>query len=415
MYHLKDSKDETAFYPTSSNPSKFIKPTYEELEARIQKLENELLQRVQAEKDLYELGEKYKLIFEKALDAIFIIQKGKVKFTNRRTRQMFGYTKEELKALPVDELIHPKDRQTVVSRYMKRLAGESLTETDTFRIITKAGKEIWVEDTTIRVNWQGRSATLNFVRNITEKKKMDAQVQFAAKLEAIGTLAGGIAHAFNNLMMGIQGHVSLLLLDIDSDHPHYEALKQIEKEIQDGADLTRQLMGYARKGRYQARLININEIIEKTSQTFGQMKKDISIHRELTQRPHVVEADQGQMEQMLFNLYINAADAMPGAGELTLKTKNVTHRNIKSKLFEPKPGKYVRLTVSDRGIGMDKEIQQRIFDPFFTTKKTGRGTGLGLASVYGIVKSHEGYITVESRKGHGTTFSIYLPAAEIKK
>jgi two-component system cell cycle sensor histidine kinase/response regulator CckA len=415
VYHLNDSEEETAFYPNSSKPLMAAKPTYEELEAKIQKLQNELQQRIQAEKDLRELGEKYKLIFEKALDAIFIIQEGRVKFANRRTRQMSGYTKEELKAMPVADLIHPKDRETVVPRHIKRLEGENLTDTESFRIITKAGKEIWVENTAIRMDWQGQPATLNFVRNITEKKKLEAQVQFAAKLEAIGTLAGGIAHAFNNLMMGIQGHVSLLLLDIDSDHPHYVALKQIEKEIQGGADLTRQLMGYARKGRYQARLININEIIEKTSQTFGQMKKEISIHRELTQRPHVVEADQGQMEQMLFNLYINAADAMPGAGELTLKTKNVTHRNIKSKLFEPKPGKYVRLTVSDRGIGMDKQIQQRIFDPFFTTKKTGRGTGLGLASVYGIVKSHEGYITVESHKGRGTTFFIYLPAAEIKK
>jgi two-component system cell cycle sensor histidine kinase/response regulator CckA len=415
VYHLNDSKDETAFYPTSSKPSKVTKPTYEELEARIQKLENELQQRVQAEKDLHELGEKYKLIFEKAVDTIFIIQEGRVKFANRRTQEMLGYTEEELIAMPVAGLVHPKDRETVVSRDIKRLKGENLSPSDVFRIITKEGKEIWVENTAIRVDWEGQPATLNFVRNITEKKKMDAQVQFAAKLEAIGTLAGGIAHAFNNLMMGIQGHVSLLLLDIDYDHPHYVALKQIEKEIQDGADLTRQLMGYARKGRYQARLINVNEIIERTSQTFGQMKKDITIHRELTQRPHVVEADQGQMEQMLFNLYINAGDAMPGAGELTLKTKNVTHRNIKSKLFEPKPGKYVRLTVSDRGIGMDKEIQQRIFDPFFTTKKTGRGTGLGLASVYGIVKSHEGYITVESRKGRGTTFFIFLPAAQIKK
>ena len=415
VYHLKDSKDQTAFYSTSGDRSMVTKPTYEELEAKIQELENELQQRVQAEKDLQELGEKYKLIFEKAIDAIFIIQDGQVKFANRRTLQVFGYTEEELITMPIAELVHPKHRETVVSRHIKRLRGENLSATDSFRIITKAGKEIWVEDTAIRVNWEGQPATLNFVRNITEKKKLDAQVQFAAKLEAIGTLAGGIAHAFNNLLMGIQGHVSLLLLDIDSDHPHCEALRKIEKEIQDGAYLTSQLMGYARKGRYQARLININEIIEKTSQTFGQMKKEITIHRELTQRPHVIQADQGQMEQMLFNLYINAADAMPEAGDLTLKTKNVTHRNIKSKLYEPRPGKYVRLTVSDRGVGMDKQIQQRIFDPFFTTKKTGRGTGLGLASVYGIVKSHEGYINVESRKGRGTTFFIYLPAAEKEK
>lgn len=415
VYHLKDATDQAAFFSTSEGKSMVIKPAYEELEAKIQTLEGELQQRVQTEKELHELGEKYKLIFEKSVDAVFIIQEGTIKFANRRTRQMFGYTEEELKALPIAELIHPRDRETVVSRHTKRLQGENLYETDSFRIINKTGKEIWVENTAIRIDWEGQTAALNFARNITEKKKLDAQLQFAAKLEAIGTLAGGIAHAFNNLLMGIQGHVSLLLLDIDSAHPHYEALKKIEKEIQEGADLTGQLMGYARKGRYQARLINLNEIVENTSQTFGQMKKEITIHRELTQRPHVIEADRGQMEQMLFNLYINAADAMPGAGDLTLKTKNVTHRDIKSKLYEPRPGKYLRLTVSDRGVGMDKEIQQRIFDPFFTTKKTGRGTGLGLASVYGIVKSHEGYINVESRKGRGTTFFIYLPAAKKKK
>jgi two-component system cell cycle sensor histidine kinase/response regulator CckA len=414
-YYLKDSKDHSAYCSTSGDRTMANKPTYEELEAKIQKLGNEIQQRVQAEKDLNKLAEKYKLIFEKAVDAIFIIQEGQVKFANRRTLQVFGYAEEELIAMPIADLVHPKDREIVISRHIKRLRGENLSPTDTFRAITKAGKEIWVENTMTRVDWEGQPAILNFVHNITEKKKLDAQVQFAGKLEAIGTLAGGIAHAFNNLLMGIQGHVSLLLLDIDPDHPHYEALRKIEKEIQAGADLTSQLMGYARKGRYQARLINVNEIIEKTSQTFGQMKKEISIVCELTPRPHLIEADQGQMEQMLFNLYINAADAMPGAGDLTLKTKNVTHRDIKSKLYEPRPGKYIRITVSDRGVGMDKQIQQRIFDPFFTTKKTGRGTGLGLASVYGIVKSHEGYVNVTSRKGHGTTFFIYLPAAEKKK
>ena len=145
------------------------------------------------------------------------------------------------------------------------------------------------------------------------------------------------------------------------------------------------------------------------------MKKEITIHRELTQRPHAIEADHGQMEQMLLNLFINAADAMPDGGDIYLKTKNVTHRDIKSKLYEAVPGKYVRLTVSDRGVGIEKKIQHRIFDPFFTTKTTGKGTGLGLASAYGIVKSHEGYINVESKKGHGTTFFIYLPAARKKK
>jgi PAS domain S-box-containing protein len=391
------------------------KQKYERLEAKVKKLEADIEQRIQTEKNLQALGEKYKLIFENASEAIFIIQDGVIKFANRRTRGVLGYTNEELKTLPISEIVHPEDRERVVSRHVKKLNGQKAPGIHSFRIVSKTGKEIWIEDTTVRVIWEGKPATLNFVRNITKKKKLDAQLQFSAKLEAVGTLAGGIAHAFNNLMMGIQGHASLLLYDIDSTHPHYESLRKIEKEIQDGAELTSQLMGYARKGRYRAGLINMNEIVENTSETFGKMKKEIIIHRELTLRPYDIEADQGQMEQMLLNLYINAADAMAGGGDLILKTQNVNHTDINNKLYKPMPGKYVRITISDKGVGMDKQIQHRIFDPFFTTKKTGRGTGLGLASAYGIVKSHGGYINVKSKKGSGTTFYIYLPAAQKKK
>ncbi len=393
---------------------KAARPKYKELEEKIKKLEADIEKRIQTEEDLQARLEKYKLVFEKAGEAIFIIQDGVIKFANRKTRGVLGYTNEELKTRPLVEIVHPEDRERVVSRYRKKLKGEKAPGIYSFRIVSKTGKEIWIEDTSMRVSWEGKPATLNLVRNITRKKKLDAQLQFAAKLEAVGTLAGGIAHAFNNLMMGIQGHTSLLLYDIDSTHPHYEALRKIEEQIQNGAELTRQLIGYARKGRYQAGAININEIVENTSQTFGKMKKEISVYRELTQRPHDIEADQGQMEQMLLNLYINAADAMGGSGDLTLSTRNVTHTDIKSKLYKPKSGKYVRLSISDKGVGMDKQTQQRIFDPFFTTKRTGSGTGLGLASVYGIVKSHEGYINVESKQGGGTTFYIYLPAANRK-
>jgi PAS domain S-box-containing protein len=391
------------------------KPTYEELTARIKTLEKELQQRVQTETDLREQEQKYKLIFEKARDAIFIIQKDVIRFANRRARTVLGYTDEELSTTAIAELIHPKDRDLVAGRHLKRLKGEKVPGTHSFRVISKEGREIWVEHTAVRVSWEGQPATLNFVRNITKKKKLDVQLQFAARLEAIGTLAGGIAHAFNNLLMGIQGHTSLLLLDLDSKHPHYPVLKKIENAIQGGAELTSQLIGYARKGRYRSKSIAINEIIENTSQTFQKMKREITIHRELTQRPHAIEADQGQMEQMLLNLFINAADAMPDGGNIYLKTKNVTHRDIKSKLYDARPGKYVRITVSDRGVGIDKKIQHRIFDPFFTTKTIGKGTGLGLASVYGIVKSHEGYINVESKRGRGTTFFIYLLAADKRK
>ncbi len=422
MHQYQKQKDASGSKPptapaaaVSSDKQMPGKPTYEALAADNKKLAEELRQRIQGEADLQSQKEQYRLIFENARDAIFIIQDGVIQFLNSRAQIVFGYSKDELLSLDVTELIHPEDRDLVVTRNLNTLKGKKVPRTYAFRVINKAAKEIWVELTTARVSWKGRAATLNFVRNITQKKKLDAQYQFAAKLEAIGTLAGGIAHAFNNLLMGIQGHASLLLLDIDYKHPHYAALKKIENEIQEGAELTSQLMGYARKGRYRSRSIAINDIIANTSRTFEKMKTEITIRREFTQRPHAIEADQGQMEQMLLNLYINAADAMPNGGKIDLKTKNVTHRNIQSKLYEPQPGKYVRISVADSGVGIDPKIQQRIFDPFYTTKKTGRGTGLGLAAVYGIVKRHDGYINVTSKKGRGATFYIYLPAAKKKK
>jgi signal transduction histidine kinase/CheY-like chemotaxis protein len=244
----------------------------------------------------------------------------------------------------------------------------------------------------------------------TEKQQLEEQLRQAQKMEAIGTLAGGIAHDFNNLLMAIQGNVSLGLYNIDSTHPHYEFLKNIENQVQSGARLTRQLLGYARKGKYEIRTLNLNEILEETSDSLGMTRKDITVHRDLAEGLFAVEADQGQIEQLLWNLYVNAADAMPGGGDLFLKTMNVRHEDMRGKVYDPKPGNYVFLMIADTGAGMNEEIMERIFEPFFTTKEMGKGTGLGLASVYGIVKGHGGYVDVDSEKGHGTTFSIYLPA-----
>ena len=250
------------------------------------------------------------------------------------------------------------------------------------------------------------------LNDVTEKKRMEARLLMAQKMEAIGTLAGGIAHDFNNLLMGIQANASLILSDIDATYSYYEELNDINRLVQSGSKLTRQLLAYARKGRYEVKPIDLNRLVEEISETFGRTRKEITIHRELSENLFAIEADQGQIEQVLLNLCVNAADAMPGSGDLIIRTANLTHEDMKGKLYDPKPGNYVSLSVTDTGTGMDEETMKRIFDPFFTTREMGRGTGLGLASVYGITKGHGGYIDVESKKGHGTTFSIYLPATE---
>ncbi|UCH01006.1 MAG: response regulator, partial [Deltaproteobacteria bacterium] len=198
-------------------------------------------------------------------------------------------------------------------------------------------------------------------------------------------------------------------------HTNYEKLKIIEKQVQNGSKLTSQLLGYARKGGYEIRPISLNQLVKEISDTFDMTKKEIRVHREFAKDLFGIKADQGQIEQVLLNLYVNAADAMPGGGDLFLKTMNVTDKDITGKPYEAKPGNYVLVSVTDTGVGMDKKTIERIFDPFFTAKGLAKGTGLGLASVYGIIKAHGGYIDVESKKGQGTTFSIYLPASSEKE
>ncbi|RPJ73581.1 MAG: response regulator, partial [Desulfobacteraceae bacterium] len=249
-------------------------------------------------------------------------------------------------------------------------------------------------------------------RSAEERRKLTIQLQQAQKMEAIGTLAGGIAHDFNNLLMAIQGNVSLMLFDAPVAQAHQRALANIEKLVRSGADLTSKLLGFARKGKYESRPLLLNDLVAETVDAFGRMRKEIRIERALAPNLKGIIADRGQIEQVLLNLLVNAADAMPDGGSLLLQTDNVTHREIPLKGYSINPGEYVRLRVTDTGVGIDPRIIDRIFDPFFTTKKMGRGTGLGLASAYGIVKSHNGYIDVESSQGKGTTFSVFFPATE---
>ncbi len=248
-------------------------------------------------------------------------------------------------------------------------------------------------------------------KDVTEQRKLEAQLAQAQKMQAIGTLAGGIAHDFNNLLMGIQGRTSLMFLNMDTDYPHYEHLKGIESIVESGASLTRQLLGFARGGKYEVKPTNINELIDKSAQMFGRTRKEIEIHTSYEKDAWTLEADQGQIEQVMLNLYVNAWHAMPGGGELYVRTENVRLGDDDAGPFGVEPGNYVKISIEDTGMGMDEATRRRIFEPFFTTKEMGRGTGLGLAFAYGIIRNHGGVIDVDSKQGRGTTFNIYIPAS----
>ena len=247
-----------------------------------------------------------------------------------------------------------------------------------------------------------------------EKKRVEYQLHQAQKMESIGVLAGGIAHDFNNLLMGIQGRTSLMLMDTESSDPHYAQLTKIEEHIQSATALTKQLLGFARGGKYEVKPSEMNELVLKTADMFGRTKKEVKLHFNLDDSLWSVEADQPQMEQVLLNLFVNAWQAMPDGGDIYVQTENLELGRRYLKPYDLEPGKYVKVSVTDTGIGMDEKTMKRVFDPFFTTKELGRGTGLGLASVYGIMKNHRGLVNVYSEPGNGSTFNLYLPASDKK-
>jgi PAS domain S-box-containing protein len=245
-----------------------------------------------------------------------------------------------------------------------------------------------------------------------EKKKLRNRLTQIQKMEAIGTLAGGIAHDFNNILMGLQGHISMFLHNMDPEHPYRVKLENMESYIRRGADLTKQLLGFARGGKYDVKPTNMNDLLGRSADLFGRTRKEISIYRSFSEDLWTVDVDQGQMDQVFLNLFVNASQAMPGGGHLDLQTENIVFSETDVPMVGVTKGRYVGISVTDDGVGMDKKTMDRIFEPFFTTKPKGMGSGLGLASAYGIVKNHGGGIHVYSEPEKGTTMKIYLPATE---
>ncbi len=379
-----------------------------------------------ADKALQESEEKYRTIVEGLEEGYFEIDLDRnLTFFNDPLCKILGYSRNDLIGKNTRTFTSPSTIRKMDEIYARvQKTADPIRVTD-YDAIGKSGDNIALE-LTASLRRNSRGAPIGFrgvLRDVSERKeaeaqnrKLEIQVRQAQKMESIGTLAGGIAHDFNNILMGIQGNVSLMSLKTDPEHPNYEKIKNIETYVENGTELTRQLLGFARRGKYHAIATDVNDVIDKSASMFGRTKKEIRIQMDLAPDIWTAEVDRGQIEQALLNLYVNAWQAMPRGGDLYLRTENVIldSKFVNNKPYKVEAGDYIKITVTDTGIGIDKDTRERIFEPFFTTKEMGRGTGLGLASVYGVIKNHGGYINVYSEIDQGTTFSIYLPASRKK-
>ncbi len=380
------------------------------LHARLQRDIQER-RRMAAEGNLRESEEKYRHLVTNADEAIFIVQDEVVKFPNPKALEMSGYSAEELAGISFTDLIRPGDKDKVFEDYSRLLEGERPPEIYPFRIIDKKGKEMWVQLTIAPIIWEKKPGILCFLRDVTEEKKLEAQLMQAQKLEALGRLAGGVAHDFNNMLVVIIGHAELALENVAPSDPLHAQLQEIDKAARRSADLTRQLLAFARKQTIAPRVLNLNDTV---SGMLKMLRRIIGEDIGLAWMPGAdlwpVKMDPGQIDQVLANLCVNARDAIAGVGKVTIETGNIAFDEAYCADHAGfVPGEYVLLAVSDNGSGMDKETLVHLFEPFFTTKGMGQGTGLGLATVYGIVKQNGGFINVYSEPGQGTTFKTCFP------
>jgi len=364
-------------------------------------------------KEAHRAEELYQSLLNSSPDAIALLDAClQIQFVNPAFIHIFGWALDELKN---DKNLHiPKPLKQPFSNLIKKVFDQDqpIRGYETQRY-TKDGRLLDVSISASRyLDHAGDpGGVLLIMRDISEAKRYQWHMQQAQKMESLGTLAGGIAHDFNNLLMGIQGRLSLLMLHKNPKDVDYKHLKEIDDYIIRAADLTRQMLGIARSGKFEVKPTDLNDLIKKQNVMFGRTKKGVILHEELDDQLLTVEVDQRQIEQVLLNMYVNASHAMSDGGDIYVRTANVFLDKTRTDPYVLEPGKYVQISITDTGTGMDQATLKRVFEPFFSTKERGRGTGLGLASAYGIIKNHDGFITVYSEKGKGTTFNVFIPAS----
>lgn len=372
----------------------------------------------QAMDALRDSEEKYRTVVENAMEAIFVVQDGRLVFGNRATCEFTGYSEVELLSRPFEEFLHPEDREMIFRRHETPWRSGGVPTLYPLRVVHRDGQTVWGELRAALVEWEERPATLSFLVDITERKRLEeererlqTQLNQAQKMESVGRLAGGVAHDFNNMLQAIVGYTELAARIVKTDDPLARYIQGIRKAADHAAGTTQQLLAFARRQPVTPQVLGLNETVEGM---LGMIRRLIGEDIDLTWSPGgkslTVFIDPAQISHILVNLCINARDAIVGPGRITIET-DVVDLDEAFCLRDPScsPGSYAVMAVSDTGCGMDKEILANIFDPFYTTKEVGKGTGLGLAVVYGIVKQNKGYIKVYSEPGRGSTFRIYLP------
>ena len=354
---------------------------------------------------------RYRLLFESNPMPMWVYDRKTLGFleVNDAAIRLYGYTREEFLGMTIKDIRPPEDVASLLDDISR--PPSPFGDTQVWRHKKKDGTIFDVEVSAHSIDLNHRPARLVLANDVTERRTLEHQLQQSQKLEAIGLLAGGVAHDFNNLLTAILGHGDLALRRLRSGDPVRTNVEQITKAGQQATSLTRQLLAFGRKQILQPKIIDVNSIVDEMEKMLRRViGENIAFRTVLHQQLGTVKADPGQVGQILMNLVVNARDAMPRGGKLTIETDNVYLDEDYARMhIAVVPGRYVMIAVSDTGVGMDEETQSRIFEPFFTTKKAGEGTGLGLSTIYGIVKQSGGNIWIYSEPGKGTTFKIYLP------
>jgi PAS domain S-box-containing protein len=394
-----------------------------ELQISNEKLRQEIEQRIQAEQAREESENNYRLLAENVMDVIWIADLNfRIVYISPSVKRVLGMDPHKAVGQSIEQVLTPTSLETAKDVLAEEVAlanhqgpDESRDRTLDLELYRNDKSTIWAE-TKISFLYDDNdtlAGLLGVTRDITEKMQLQHQFFQAQKMESIGTLAGGIAHDFNNLLGGIMGYASLMKSEFEEDRMFFRYAETIEKSAKRAGELTSQLLAFARGGKYEPKIVNLNNIVEETLELIERtFDKSIEIDVHLGESIPTVEADAGQMQQVIMNLCVNARDAMDNAGKLTIETREETVASQQTgEQMEMEPGSYVVLSIADTGMGMDDRTLKRIFEPFYTTKEKGKGTGLGLAMVYGVMKNHGGHVNVSTEPGVGTTFDIYIPAS----